>query len=134
MTEPGSPERARVTHLHDTVSSTLVAGMAEMRGSQSQILAKFGKLFLEDMASCSTKRAFGEQSSFPFSAPLWVGGSARYVTGELLIQAGERESTKRRDQCFPHFPSRKTLYYVHLWWSFQKRTNQYEYNLAYIIG
>lgn len=66
-----------------------------MRGSQSQILAKFGKLFLEDMASCGTKRAFGEQSSFPFSAPLWVGGSARYVTGELLIQAGEKERARR---------------------------------------
>lgn len=50
VTEPAR-ESARLTHLHDTVSSTLVAGMAEMRGSQSPILAKFGKLLVEDMAS-----------------------------------------------------------------------------------
>lgn len=51
VTETGRARARRLTHLHDTVSSTLVAGMAEMIGSQSQILAKFGKLLVEDIAS-----------------------------------------------------------------------------------
>lgn len=87
-----------------------MAGMAEIRGSQPPILARFGKLLVEDMVSCSTKRAFDEERRAP-SHPRRRCGSAdtdartraRYVTGELVIQAREGEKERARAKQHDHY-------------------------------